>query len=129
IFVILHRKRFYKKENWSGWKRLKKTCTRKLSGKIRSRNMKIRLTILLAAMTTWVTAQDNGIILEELAAKLGADILLASELLSNRDYQTAVSGGLRHDVSCQVIQCMFLNKLMVDQAKLDSMVVPDAQVE
>lgn len=91
--------------------------------------MKIRLTILLAAMTTWVTAQDNGIILEELAAKLGGEILLASELLSNLDYQTAVSGGLSQDDSCQVIQSMFLNKLMVDQAKLDSIVVPDAQVE
>ena len=80
-------------------------------------------------MSTWVSAQDQQIVLEELAAKLGGEILLSSELLSNLDYQTAVTGGLTQDDSCQVIQSMFMNKLMVDQAKLDSIVVPDAQVE
>lgn len=92
--------------------------------------MRIRLTILLVALAGYLTAQDNAtIVLEELAAKLGGEILLSSELLSNLDYQTAVTGGLRQEDSCQVIQSMFLNKLMVDQAKLDSVVIPDAQVE
>ncbi|HLU94556.1 MAG TPA: peptidylprolyl isomerase [Membranihabitans sp.] len=91
--------------------------------------MRIRWIIILCAMSTWVSAQDQQIVLEELAAKLGGEILLSSELLSNLDYQTAVTGGLTQDDSCQVIQSMFMNKLMVDQAKLDSIVVPDAQVE
>lgn len=91
--------------------------------------MRIRLIIVLCAITTYLTAQEKGIILEELAAKLGGEIVLSSELLSNLDYRSAINGGLSQADSCQEIQNMFMNKLMVDQAKLDSIVVPDAQVE
>ena len=91
--------------------------------------MRIRFIVFLVSLVGYLSAQNNGVVLEELAAKLGGEILLSSELLSNLDYQTAVSGGLSQEDSCQVIQSMFLNKLMVDQAKLDSIVVPDAQVE
>lgn len=91
--------------------------------------MRIRLIVVLVSLVGFLSAQNNGVVLEELAAKLGGEILLSSELLSNLDYQTAVSGGLSQEDSCQVIQSMFLNKLMVDQAKLDSIIVPDAQVE
>lgn len=80
-------------------------------------------------ITSILRAQEQGIVLEELAAKLGGEILLSSEILSNLDYQTAISGTLTQDDSCRVIQGMFMNKLLVDQAELDSIVVPDAQVE
>lgn len=92
--------------------------------------MRISWIIVLCLMTTWVNAQEKSeIVLEELAAKLGGEILLSSELLSNLDYQTAVSGGLSQQDSCETIQVLMMNKLMVDQAKLDSIVIPDAQVE
>lgn len=76
-----------------------------------------------------LNAQDQGIVLEELAAKLGGEILLSSEILSNLDYQMAMSSTLSREDSCRVIQSMFLNKLLVDQAKLDSIVISDDQVE
>ncbi|MBY5956977.1 peptidylprolyl isomerase [Membranicola marinus] len=91
--------------------------------------MRIKFIIVLCLFVNLISAQEEGIVLEQLAAKLGGEILLSSEILSNLDYQTAVSGGLTKEDSCSVIQSMFLNKLLVDQAKLDSIVVPDAQVE
>ncbi len=91
--------------------------------------MRIKIITALCLVVNFLQAQEEGIVLEELAAKLGGEILLSSEILSNLDYQTAVTGGLKTEDSCRVIQSMLLNKLMVDQAKLDSIVVPDAQVD
>lgn len=94
--------------------------------------MKIRIlfTLTMLLLVSFLHAQEQeGVILEELAAKLGGEILLASEIYSNMDYQAAISGGLSQEDSCRIIQEMFLGKLLVDQAKLDSVIVPDAQVE
>lgn len=92
--------------------------------------MRINL-IFIALFISWGTlaAQQQGIVLEELAARLGGEILLSSELKSQLDYQTAVNGSLSQDDSCRVIQDMFLGKLLIDQAKIDSITVPEEQVE
>jgi len=76
-----------------------------------------------------LAAQQQGVVLEELAARLGGEILLSSELKSQLDYQIAVNGSLSQDDSCRVIQDMFLGKLLIDQAKIDSIIVPEEQVE
>lgn len=92
--------------------------------------MRINL-IFIALFISWGTlaAQQQGIVLEELVARLGGEILLSSELKSQLDYQTAVTGSLSQDDSCRVIQDMFLGKLLIDQAKIDSIIVPEEQVE
>src|SRR5690625_5708871 len=74
-------------------------------------------------------AEDQEVVLEELDARLGGEILLASELKRQLDYQAALGGSLSKYDSCNVIQDMFLEKLLVDQAKIDSVFVPDEQVE
>ncbi|WP_236970959.1 peptidylprolyl isomerase [Membranihabitans marinus] len=92
--------------------------------------MKIRHTLLLLCLgvvTSW--SQDSTVILESLAAKLGGEILLSSEIQSNLDYQEAVSGGLTEEQRCQMIQELFLSKLLIDQAKIDSVEVAPEQVE
>src|SRR5690625_191846 len=88
-------------------------------------------TIFIIVLTSIISlkAQDQEVVLEELAARLGGEILLASELKSQLDYQAALGGSLSKYDSCNVIQDMFLEKLLVDQAKIDSVFVPDEQVE
>src|SRR5690625_5770166 len=76
-------------------------------------------TIFIIVLTSIISlkAQDQEVVLEELAARLGGEILLASELKSQLDYQAALGGSLSKYDSCNVIQDMFLEKLLVDQAK------------
>src|SRR5699024_2599688 len=92
--------------------------------------MRISL-IFITIFISWnsLAAQQQGVVLEELAARLGGEILLSSELKSQLDYQIAVNGSLSQDDSCRVIQDMFLGKLLIDQAKIDSIIVPEEQVE
>src|SRR5690625_2405583 len=87
-------------------------------------------TIFIIVLTSIISlkAQDQEVVLEELAARMGGEILLASELKSQLDYQAALGGSLSKYDSCNVIQDMFLEKLLVDQAKIDSVFVPDEQV-
>lgn len=87
----------------------------------------IILVTLLSVTFSW--GQGEGIVLEQLAAKLGGEILLSSEIQSNLDYQEAVNGGLTQTQECQVVEDLFLQKLLIDQAKVDSVIVAPEQVE
>lgn len=92
--------------------------------------MKIKL-IIFGFLLTCGTAfgQQEGIVLEELVAKLGSEILLSTELHSNLDYQEAINGNLSREDTCAILRSMFLSKLLVDQAKVDSVMVSEEQVE
>lgn len=92
--------------------------------------MKIKFTVLLICFQ-FITlySQDSTVVLEALAAKLGGEILLASEIQSSLDYQDAVTGGLTENQKCQIIEDLFRSKLLIDQAKIDSVEIAPEQVE
>lgn len=89
---------------------------------------KIITILLLLTSTTWLTAQGE-VMLDRVVAQVGSEIILLSDVEERvaqaKEQQGAISEGIR----CQVIESVMLGKLMVNQAKLDSVEVSDQMVD
>ena len=90
-------------------------------------NLKYTVIILLAIITFPALSQKK--VLDEIEAVVGEEIILMSELENQIiSYQ---SQGMLIDESmrCQLFEEMLFQKLLINQAKLDSVEVTDSQVE
>ncbi len=75
-----------------------------------------------------VVAQPAGQIIDQIAGVIGTKILLKSEI--EAQYQQIVSQGMEasQDLRCRIADQMLVNKLLLNQAIIDSIEVSDAQV-
>ena len=72
-------------------------------------------------------AQDKRVI-DKVVAKVGGEIILLSDI--ETQYQYAASQAQGADVGrCQILEAMIGQKLIVHQAKLDSIIVSDVEVD
>ena len=76
-----------------------------------------------------VTAQDKEIVLDEVIAIIGDEIATKSELESR--YSEMIANGLKvtDNSRCEVLEDILYSKMLLNQAKIDSVEVTDAQVE
>ncbi|MCB0806807.1 MAG: peptidylprolyl isomerase [Bacteroidales bacterium] len=95
----------------------------------------IILLISLQMMVTQPTiAQDDpeqGVVIDEIVAVVGGLVVLKSDLESQYQQFLMQEGASRpkQDVVCSVLENMIYQKLLLNQAELDSVVVSDGQVE
>jgi peptidyl-prolyl cis-trans isomerase SurA len=76
-------------------------------------------------------ARAQGQVIDEIAAVVGQNIILESQLETQylqARAQGMVSGGAQ-TAKCQILEGLLFEKLMLNQAELDSVEVSDAQVE
>ena len=73
-------------------------------------------------------AQENELI-DKVVATVGSEIVLLSELEEQRALIEAQQGTLPPDARCGILDQLMANKLLVNQAKLDSLEVTEAEVE
>ena len=73
-------------------------------------------------------AQQSGVVIEKIVAKVDDYIVMKSEL--ERGYLELMSRGeiIKGDGKCQVLESLVINKLMLAKADIDSVVVGDDQV-
>jgi peptidyl-prolyl cis-trans isomerase SurA len=93
-----------------------------LSGSFRNR---ILVPLLFSATVVQVNAQE---VIDQVMATVGSQIVLKSEI--ERQYvQMLAQGGDEPDARCGIFDQLILQKLLLNQAQLDSITVSETQVE
>lgn len=74
-------------------------------------------------------AQQQRAVLDKVVAVVGSELILLSELEEQYSYLESQRGVLPPDARCAILDNIMLSKLLLNQAKLDSVEVSDAEVE
>lgn len=90
--------------------------------------MKHLLTLLLFLTISWVTAQQS-LVIDKVVATVGDEIILLSDIEEQYDYDKERMGSLNESAKCGILERIMVQKLLVNQAKLDSVIVEDDRVE
>src|SRR5688500_14166789 len=87
----------------------------------------ILLCLVLPVFSFSAMAQDKT--LDKIVAKVGSTILLQSDV--ENQYQQYVAQGMpaNDDTRCSLLEELLFQKLLINQAQLDSVTVSDSQVE
>ena len=92
----------------------------------KNRMKKLLFTLLLACSIVGVKAQDN--VIDEVVWVVGDDAMMRSDVESQRLYMLNSGEKLDGDPYCVIPEQMAIQKLYLNQAKIDSVEVPEAQV-
>ncbi len=91
--------------------------------------MKYALLIIAFFATTFSAAAQQPLILDKVIARVGSENILYSEVQELFSYAKAQSADYSDDVQCQIMDQLIGKSLLLDQAKLDSIVINDVEVE
>lgn len=80
-------------------------------------------------MPCWVWAQTNREVADKVIAVVGDEIVLFSDLKNSILEATEGSGKATKDQECQAYEDLVYQKLLLNQARLDSVEVSDAEVQ
>ncbi len=80
-------------------------------------------------INTSLSGQSDSKIIDQVVAQVGDEIILLSDIENNLKQLKALQEDLPPDAKCYVLENLMVQKLLVNQAKLDSIVVTDSEVE
>ncbi len=83
--------------------------------------------LIILLTNSWANAQDNTLI-DKIAGVVGDKIVLTSDI-QVQVAQAKMQGGATPDIECQVLDQLLMEKLLVNQAELDSVMVSEDEVE
>lgn len=89
----------------------------------------IRIAILCALFPSLLLAQNDKALIDRVVATVGGEIILLSEVQEQFSYAKQQNANLPPDFLCVSVQNLIVQKLLVNQAKLDSVEVKDDEVE
>ncbi len=94
-----------------------------------SRFLAISFLSSLSLISSVVSAQDTGLVVDKIIGKVDNYIVLKSEL--EMAYQSYLAEGnpATEDARCELFNRLIMNKLMVAKAEIDSVVVTDLEVD
>ena len=87
----------------------------------------IGICFVVLAATSLAFAQD--MMIDKVIVQVGSELILLSEIEEQFAYASEQKGGIPPEARCQILEQVMAQKLMVNQAKLDSIVVSDPEVE
>lgn len=90
--------------------------------------MKNWIVIVLLLTATWSQAQEKAII-DMVAGKVGSELILLSDIEAQFNLMSERNPNLPPETKCTIMENLLVNGLMLNQAKLDSIVVSDVEVE
>ncbi len=92
--------------------------------------MKYSLVSILCLALSFASAQDR-LVIDKVVAKVGAETILLSDVESQYSYALSQQsfGQDPQEMRCQILEGIIGQKLIVHQAKLDSIIISDAEVE
>lgn len=93
--------------------------------------LKILQVVILFLMSNLVLSQENGKIIDQVIAVVGSNIILESEVEAQYmqyKMETGIKSG-GDEIKCSLFETMLYQKLLLNQADLDSVEVSDGQVE
>ncbi len=80
-------------------------------------------------IVAFYSLQAQKVLIDKVIAKVGSELVLLSEVEEQYSYASEQRGGIPPEVRCQILEQIMVQKLLVNQAKLDSVEVGDAEVE
>ncbi len=90
--------------------------------------MKSIVTLLLSLASLQLLAQDRQLV-DYVVSKVGDEIILLSDVELKFKYEEERRGYLPEEAKCSFLEQIMGEKLLVNQAKLDSIIVDDGMVE
>ncbi len=87
------------------------------------------LSILFLLLPACLVAQEEKAVIDKVVATVGGEIILLSEVQEQMSYARQQQKDLPEEYACVVMQNLLVQKLLVNQAKLDSVTVKDEEVE
>lgn len=87
-----------------------------------------RLFYIAIIVSLHITCIGQGIILEKVVARVGSEEIFYSEVQELYGYAKAQNPEYDEGFQCQIIDQLISSKLLVDQAKIDSIFVPEEEL-
>lgn len=93
--------------------------------------LKYGLPVFLIILSSNLFSQQEGKVIDQVVGVVGANIILESEIEAQYVQYTMQEGikGNSETVKCSIFENMMYQKLLLNQAELDSVEVSDAQVQ
>ncbi len=79
-------------------------------------------------VVAFCSVQAQRVLIDKVIAKVGGELVLLSEVEEQFSYASEQRGGLEPEMRCQILEQIMVQKLLVNQAKLDSVEVSDEEV-
>ena len=90
--------------------------------------MKIAYTIIIT-LTAFLHVSAQTYLVDKVVARVGGENILLSEVEDEYAYMVASKAKINGDAKCEILKNLIAQKLIVYQAKLDSVEVTDEEVE
>lgn len=85
--------------------------------------------IILSTFSFSGQAQLQSMVIDKIIARVGGEYILLSDVEKQFSYLQQTQKDLEESAKCGVLESIIAQKLMVNQAKLDSIIVGDTEVE
>lgn len=79
--------------------------------------------------TTSPSIIEDGRTIEKVIAKVGGEYILYSELMGAFQYQKQNTPEITEEALCPILEQMIAQRILINQAKLDSIIVSDNEIE
>ena len=93
------------------------------------RSLQFIICLFITVLTVSGTFAQGGQTIEKVIAKVGGEYILYSELMGAYQYQKQQDPTLSEDALCPILEQMIAQRLLINQAKLDSIVVSEGEIE
>jgi len=90
---------------------------------------RIILSLLICCVSTTIFAQAEGVVIDKVIAMVGDNIILKSDLESQVVSYKSQGIVVDQEAKCEMFEDILFQKLLLHQAKLDSVTVSSAEVE
>ena len=91
--------------------------------------MKIFLSIFIFVFSTSLSFGQPGVVVDRIAAQIGDNIILLSDIEAQKQQAIAAGMEITPNMTCEVLEELMYQQLLINQAKLDSLVISDEQVD
>lgn len=88
---------------------------------------RVILVVCLVFVSTFLSAQRK--VVDKVVATVGGEIVLLSEVEEQHALMSSQGKPVPEDSKCFILEQLLANKLMINQAKLDSIIIEDSEVE
>ncbi len=91
--------------------------------------MRYFTTFLFAIALFQISSAQERAIIDKIVATVGDEVILLSDVEEQYAYDSERAGSLPEEAKCAILERLMVQKLLVNQAKIDSIIVEDDVVE
>jgi peptidyl-prolyl cis-trans isomerase SurA len=97
--------------------------------KIFNQTIKYSLVLFAIILTSSLVSGQEKKLVDKIIAQVGSEIILYSDIETEYNYYKSQNQPVNDETRCMILEQIMAQKLLIDQAKLDSIEVPEDQIE